>query len=148
MFAKTDVYLKTFAPGPPTTTPPPEDATASSLAPTRFIQVFGEGAEGLLQDVVDGDPEDWTPDQQMLALKVLSGELDLKDLGGEERSVLDGITDLLASPRAPKPKTPATIQRPSHYSTQAEMENFDQEYQPPPARQDWPSGDLPEGDQG
>jgi len=145
MFAKTEVYLQRYAPGPPTIIPPPTDATASSLAPTQFTELFGEDAEGLLQDVLEGD--EWTPAQRELAIHVLGGDKKLGELTGEERGVLDEITQQLMAPKPPAPKPPAPV-RPSWIATQAEMESFPEEYQPHPSKRDWPiSPDDPEGEQ-
>lgn len=145
MFAKTEVYLKRYAPGPPTIIPPPQDATASSLAPTQFTELFGEGSEEMLQDVLDG--EEWSPAQRALATHILGGEKSIKELTGEDRAVLDDIAHQLVAPRpvAPPPPTPT---RPSWVATQGEMESFPNEYQPHPSQRDWPmSPDHPEGEQ-
>jgi hypothetical protein len=136
-------------PAPPTTTPPPEEPPGSSLPITRFEELFGEGAEGLLQDVIDQDPQLWTADQRELAFRILGGDRELRSLTSEERSILDEITGHLAGPRRTVERAPATIPRPAYIRTQAEMENFEEEYQPPPEKRDWPfSPDDPEGFQG
>ena len=148
MFGKTDAYLNAFA---PKALPLPEEPSRSSLPPTQFEELFG-AEPGLLADVADGPPEYWTPEQQALALKILAGESDLRPANNEDRRILDGIAEQMATLKDPRGKPPATlptpIYRPPGVHTQAEMENFEEEYQPPVAKRDWPlSPDHPEGEQ-
>lgn len=97
LFAKTDIYLQTYAPKPPDVLPPiKEDAPASSLAPTQFIQLFGEGAESMLQEVLDGD--EWSPEQRELAILILGGDQDIHKLAADKLDILDTITQQLAYP--------------------------------------------------
>jgi hypothetical protein len=146
MFAKTDEYLAAHAPAPPTADPPTKDAPASSLAPTQFEQLFGRET-GLLLDVVDDDTDKYGPEEKELAFRLMVGDNDFSMLGAHERELLDQITHKISQPAPNKQQLEVGVVRPSHISTQAEMENFDQEYQPPPAQQDWPVVGLPEGDQ-
>jgi len=146
MFGKADAYLNRYAPRPPEVGPPP-DAPASSLPPAQFVQLFGEGAEGLLQDVLEGD--EWTPAQRVLAMDILNGDRSISELQGEDRAVLDEISQQLAHAPAQRkePEAPKVV-RPSWIATQNEMESFPNEYHPHPSQRDWPmSPDDPEGEQ-
>lgn len=137
-------------PGPP--------APVTPLPPTQFEQLYGRGAEELLQDVTDGDPEDWSNEQRELALRILSGITSISTANNEERRVLDDIARKMAFSKTPAQKAQAKLQeaqsrlrdvRPPHIRSQEEMEHFPEEYQPPPAERDWPiSPDHPEGKQG
>lgn len=132
-------------PGPP--------APVVPLPPTQFEQLYGRGAEGLLQDVTDGDPEDWSNEQRELALRILAGVTSIQAANNEERRVLDDIARKMAlsspKPKQPADKLPKRVVRPPHIRSQEEMETFPEEYQPPPAERDWPiSPDHPEGKQG
>jgi hypothetical protein len=145
MFGKTDAYLKAFA---PKADPPHEEPPSSSLAPTQFEELFGEGAEPLLQDVLER-PDVFTKDQQDLAMAILGGTKSVRGANNEDRSHLNEIAQQLAFLKPPAPQAPATIPRPAYVRTRAEMENFEEEYQPPPEKRDWPiSPDDPEGSQG
>jgi len=118
--ADTKTYLEHFAPKVTR-----EEHKRSSLAPNQFESLFGVGAEELLQDVLEG--EEWSPEQRELALHILGGDKAIHGLTGEERNVLDGIAQQLASsgPRADKstPVESAPV-RPSWIATQAEMEGW------------------------
>lgn len=140
-----DLMKPPTPPAPPTMLPPPEEPPSSSLPVTRFEELFGEGAWPLLQDVIDQDPQLWTTEQRELAMRILNGE---RVRTSEERNILDEITGLLAGPRRAVKTKPVIIPRPAYVRTRAEMENFEEEYQPPPEERDWPlSPDDPEGSQ-
>ena len=145
MFGSTKTYLQTFA---PKVDSPPEEPPRSSLAPTQFEELFGEGAEGILQDVLDR-PDVFDREQQELALAVLGGTKSVRGANNEDRSVLNEIARQLAYLKPPPPQAPAIIPRPSYVRTRAEMESFGEEYMPPPSQRDWPlTPDDPEGSQG
>jgi hypothetical protein len=127
---------------------PPE--VAASLPPTQFEQLYGQGAESLLQDVVDGDPELWDQEQRELSLKILAGLTTLKTRDLEERRILDEIGHRMAFAPATKKEQPKVVidTRPPYVRSQEEMETFENEYMPPPSERDWPfSPDHPEGTQ-
>lgn len=118
--ADTKTYLEHFAPKVTR-----EEHKRSSLAPNQFESLFGVGAEELLQDVLEG--EEWSPEQRELAIHILGGDKTIHGLTGEERSVIDGIAQQLASSRPGRRGPPAIIPapvRPAYVATQAEMEGW------------------------
>ena len=121
-------------------------------SPVDTEQLYGRGAEGLLQDVSDGDPEEWSNEQRELALRIIAGITTIDSANNEERRVLDDIARKMALSK-PKPQQPAATLpvrdvRPPHVRSQEEMETFTEEYQPLPKDRDWPiSPDHPEGQQ-
>lgn len=132
---------------------PKSQDTLASLPPTQFEQIFGTGAEGLLQDVTDGAPEDWTDEQRSLALRILSGDASMRSKNNEEQRILDDIAQQMAFGQYPSKttQTPTRVVRdirPPHIRSQSEMEHFPEEFQPFPSLRDWPlSSDHPEGSQ-
>lgn len=110
-------------PTPPGVNTPKEEPSRSSLAPTQFEELFGEGAEGLLQDVLDR-PDVFSGDQQDLALAILGGDKTVSAASGEDRTRLDEIARQLAFLKSPPPKAPAKIPRPAYVRTREEMEDF------------------------
>jgi len=80
-----------------------EEQKRSSLQPTLFEQLYGQGAENLLQDVLDY-PEVFTDEENTLAWEILGGTKKLKTLNVNERSMLDHITDRLVDGGYRKPK--------------------------------------------
>ena len=94
LLAPTKTYLNAFAPPPPLITPQ-ETRARVSLAPTLFEQLFGPGAEVLLQEVPDR-PESYTSDEIELAWQILSGAKQIKGLQPDERDILDAITHRMA----------------------------------------------------
>ena len=146
--------MEARAPSPPfPVNLPGSEAPAPPLPPTQFEQLYGRGAEGLLQDVSDGDPEEWSNEQRELALRIIAGITTIDSANNEERRILDDIARKMALSKPKPPQLPAKLPvrdlRPSYVRSQEEMENFPEEYQPPPEQRDWPiSPDHPEGKQG
>ena len=144
--------MEARAPAPPFPVELPHQLEPSaSLPTTQFEQLFGRGAEGVLLDVLDGDKDTWSEQEQDLALRVLAGLTTIDAANNEDRSVLDEIARKIALPDQPGQKPRAILSaraRPSYVRTQEEMEHFPEEYQPAPEARDWPiSPDHPEGKQ-
>jgi hypothetical protein len=80
------------------------------------------------------------------------GDNDFSILNPGERTTLDDISQRLAAHGGrvpPPPPKPKPLPRQQGIHTRAEMETFEQEYDPPPSARDWPiSPDDPEGSQG
>lgn len=108
-------------PEPPSTHPKPEEPPRSSLAPTQFEELFGEGAEALLLDVLDR-PDAFSRDQQDLA-RVLLGRGSVRPADDAEREHIDAIARQLASLKPPTSTTPPNT-RPAYVRTREEMEDF------------------------
>lgn len=150
MFGDTKTYLQAHAPAPPDHTTPPEEPR-SSLAPTQFEQLFGRET-GLLLDVMDDDTGQFSPEERELARDIVVGDNDFSILTAGQKDMLDRIGLHLASyggRPAPKVEPPKKLPMQQGIHTRAEMETFEQEYDPPPSARDWPiSPDDPEGFQG
>lgn len=116
LFGKTEEYLKACAPSPH---PPAPEPPSSSLAPTQFEELYGQGAEPLLLDALE-DP-DLTPGQQDLAQELAYGTKQISDLSPEEREELDVVTRKLVYP-TPAPAAREAPVRPGYVSTWQEME--------------------------
>ncbi len=116
LFGKADEFLAHVL------QPTQSEPLGSSLAPTLLEDLYGQDAEPLLQDALDNP--DLTPEQQEMALKVLSGETKLTNANNEERSVIDEIALQMASSKPKAQEPPATIPRPGYVRTQTEMEDF------------------------
>jgi hypothetical protein len=110
-------------PAPPGIELPKETPSSVSLAPTQFEELFGEGAEGLLQDVLER-PDVFTKDQRDLALSILGGDKTLRPSDGDDRELLDNIAYGLAVLKPPMSSSPAGDSRPSYVRTREEMEDF------------------------
>lgn len=110
-------------PRPPDFNQTPEERPRSSLAPTQFEELFGEGAEGLLLDVLDR-PDIFDEDQRDLALAVLNGEERIDSLNDESRQRLDEIGRHLAYLEPYVPPKEGEDARPAYIRTREEMENF------------------------
>ena len=101
-----------------------EEPKRSSLPLTQFEDLFGEGAEGVLLDVLDR-PDVFDKDQQDLATTILSGENAIRTLDDEERERLDGMTRTLARLKKYEPsKKKLADPRPAYVRTKEEMEDF------------------------
>lgn len=109
-------------PEPPNTDPKPEEPPRSSLAPTQFEELFGEGAEALLLDVLDR-PDAFSRDQQDLA-RVLLGRGSVRPADDTEREHIDAIARQLASLKPPAPQAPTEEPRPAYVRTREEMEDL------------------------
>ena len=109
-------------PAPPSVNPP-EEPPSSSLAPTQFEELFGEGAEGLLLDVLDR-PDAFDEDQQDLARSILNGDEAIASLDEEGRTRLDEMGRHLAFLEPYAPPEPEEIARPAYVRNQSEMEDF------------------------
>jgi hypothetical protein len=118
------------APPTPPSMDPQEERPSSSLAPTQFEEIFGEGAEGLLEDVLDR-PDVFNKEQQDLALAILGGNKSLHSASGEDRTHIDDIAQQLAFLSPPAPKTTVDV-RPAYVHYQAEMEDFEEPTSPWP----------------
>ena len=110
-------------PAPPGVNTQAEEPPRSSLAPTQFEEIFGEGAESLLQDVMER-PDVFTKDQRRLAAEILSGEKAVRSSDGDDRELLDNIAYGLAVLKPPMSSSPAGDSRPSYVRTREEMEDF------------------------
>jgi len=110
-------------PAPPTIYSPVEEPSSSSLAPTQFEDLFGQGAEGLLQDVLER-PDVFTKDQRDLAISILGGEKAIRSSDEDDRALLDNIAYGLAVLRPPTSPEPARDTRPAYIRTREEMEDF------------------------
>lgn len=110
-------------PAPPGIESPKEEPSSSSLAPTQFEELFGEGAEGLLQDVLER-PDVFTKDQRDLALSILGGDKSTRPSDGDDRELLDNIAYGLAVLRPPMQATPTGDIRPAYVHTREEMEDL------------------------
>jgi hypothetical protein len=100
LFGTKEEYLSRAAPMPPAPPlpvelPPEKPRVSGSLARTQFEDIFGRGAEGLLQYVHDNPA--YSPDQQTLALLVLAGHKKIEELDLHDREVLDRIALQLAT---------------------------------------------------
>ena len=101
----------------------PEEPPRSSLAPTQFEELFGEGAEGLLLDVLDR-PDAFSRDQQDLA-RIMLGRGSTLPANDDERDQIDDIARQLASLKPPPtPQAPTKTPRPAYIRTREEMEDF------------------------
>jgi len=107
-------------PAPPNMNPP-EERPRSSLAPTQFEELFGEGNEGLLLDVLDR-PDVFSKDQQELAMDILGGRRSMRSIEGEDRVNLDEIAHQIAFLKPVS--TDASVARPAYVHTREEMEDF------------------------
>ena len=106
LFGSKKTYLDTFAPKPFLK----EEPVRSSLAPTLFEELYGPGAELILQDVPD-HPESFTSDEINQAWQLLGGTKKIKGLDLDERELLDSITHRLAEGKYDKPRTKHTVER-------------------------------------
>lgn len=102
-------------------------------------------------DVAEDTTGFYGPDERELAWSLMmDGGFD--KLTGEQRDLLDAIALRHASVggKIPTPPVAPVIKiRTPGIHTQQEMETFEEEYDPPPSRRDWPiSPDDPEGYQG
>jgi hypothetical protein len=66
-----------------------------------FSKLFGDGAEPLLQDVLD-QPEKFNSDERDLALAILSGTKPMTGLDEGDIELLNGMAYALAGVRMPK----------------------------------------------
>ena len=123
MFGTTEKYLNTYSPKAEVTSE--ERPVRSSLPITQFEEIFGKEAEPLLLDVVDGEADEWTPEQQELATEILQGDKNIRKLSGLERDVLDSITQQLTGARKIRQPTQKEVPRKAPYvSTYQEMEDL------------------------
>jgi len=100
LFGSKDEYLSRAAPTPPAPPfpvelPPEQPRVRGSLARTQFEELFGPGAEGLLQYVYDNP--DFAPDSQSLALLILAGHKKINELDAHDRTVLDRVALQIAT---------------------------------------------------
>ena len=109
-------------PAPPGVNPPTEERPSSSLAPTQYEELFGEGMEGLLQDVLDRR-RFFSKDEQNLASAILSGSSSIRSEDEDERAMLDSIARKLAYLEPPVVQEPEPV-RPAYVHTREEMETF------------------------
>lgn len=109
-------------PTPPGVSTQKEEPVRSSLAPTQFEELFGEGAEGLLEDVLDR-PDAFSKDQRDLAMAILGGDKSINSADAEDRTRINEIAHNLAFLNPITPKTPVD-DRPVYVRTRAEMEDF------------------------
>jgi hypothetical protein len=108
MFGKKEEYLAAYAPKP---YPTGEAKPSPSLPPTQFEQLFGRGAEAVLQDVLD-HPDSFTHDEVNLCWQILSGAKVIKKLDAEDRTLLDHIAIQLATMNKPVSTRPPERQLP------------------------------------
>lgn len=110
-------------PAPPSVDSRPEEHPRTARPNTQYEEMFGEGAEGLLLDVLDR-PDTFDEDQRDLARSILSGEEAIPTLGPEGRQRLDEIgRDLVhLDPFVPPVREDAP--RPTYVRTRKEMEDF------------------------
>lgn len=124
MFAKTEVYIETFAPR--ADIPPPQSAKRSSLAITTLEEFYGEDAIDIL-NLIAGDA-DYDSSDHLLAEQIISGGKTLEGLDHIEREQLHEMTmQFLMGPSGrvkEKPKKDPVIRRPAYVATREEMEDF------------------------
>lgn len=118
LFGTKEEYLARVAPMPPAPPlpvelPPEQPRVRGSLARTQFEELFGQGAEGLLQYVYDNP--DYTPEQQTLALLVTAGHKKINELDSHDRTELDRIALRLATqPAGARAQQQAQVVRQPH----------------------------------
>lgn len=110
-------------PKPPSMSTTPEERSRSSLPPTQYEEMYGEGAEGLLLDVLDRSDE-FNEDQRNLARLILSGSETISSLDAADRERLDVIGRQLAQLEPREEPIPEKPIRPAYVRTREEMENF------------------------